>query len=154
MLPVSGRWECPLPAVGTGDLAPTGMRRNHWKRTLLATWRDTRVLLRQFRLPLALFVVSVLAGAANTPIAMSILAIELFGPSIAPYAAVSCVISFLMTGHRSVFPAQRIAATKSSSVDVEIGGEVGDARSEYKRRDKSLIDTGIKVADKLRKKKD
>jgi H+/Cl- antiporter ClcA len=98
--------------------------------------------------------VSVLAGAANTPIAMSILAIELFGPSIAPYAAISCVISFLMTGHRSVFPAQRIAATKSSSVDVEIGGEVGDSHSEFKRRDKSLIDTGIKVADRLRKKKD
>jgi H+/Cl- antiporter ClcA len=98
--------------------------------------------------------VSVLAGAANTPIAMSILAIELFGPSIAPYAAISCVISFLMTGHRSVFPAQRIAAAKSSSVDVEIGGEVGDAHSEFKRRDKSLIDTGIKVADRFRRKKD
>ncbi len=31
--------------------------------------------------------VGVLAGAANTPIAMSILAVELFGPAIAPYAA-------------------------------------------------------------------
>ncbi len=98
--------------------------------------------------------VSVLAGAANTPIAMSILAIELFGPSIAPYAAVSCVISFLMTGHRGVFPAQRIAARKSSSVEVEIGGEVGDARPVYGRRDKSLIDAGIKVADRIKKKKD
>lgn len=37
---------------------------------------------------------SVLAGAANTPIAASILAIELFGPAIAPYATVACVISF------------------------------------------------------------
>jgi voltage-gated potassium channel len=41
---------------------PAVVRRNHWKRTLLATWRDTRVLLRQFWLPLALFAVSVLVG--------------------------------------------------------------------------------------------
>lgn len=98
--------------------------------------------------------VSVLAGAVNTPIAMSILAIELFGPAIAPYAAISCVISFLMTGQRSVFPSQRIASRKSSSFDLEIGGEVGNTHSEYRRRDKSLIDAGMKVADKLRKKKD
>jgi H+/Cl- antiporter ClcA len=52
--------------------------------------------------------VSLLAGAANTPIAASIMAVELFGPKIAPYAAVACVISFLMTGHRSVYPAQLI----------------------------------------------
>jgi len=49
-------------------------------------------------------VVSLLAGAANTPIAASIMAVELFGPKIAPYAAVACVISFLIIGHRSVLP--------------------------------------------------
>lgn len=51
--------------------------------------------------------VAVLAGAANTPIAASILAIEIFGPSIAPYATVACVVSYLMTGHRSVYPSDR-----------------------------------------------
>jgi voltage-gated potassium channel len=37
---------------------------NHlsWKRYLLASWRDTRVLLRQFRLPLLLFAASILIG--------------------------------------------------------------------------------------------
>jgi len=59
--------------------------------------------------------ISVLAGAANTPIAASILAMELFGQEIAPYAAVACVISFLMTGHRSVFPMQIMGLQKSSS---------------------------------------
>lgn len=57
----------------------------------------------------ALGLVSVLAGAANTPLAASIMAIELFGPAIAPYAAVSCVISFLITGQQSVYPSQRIS---------------------------------------------
>jgi len=33
-----------------------------WKRYLLATWRDTRVLLRQFRVPLLLFAASILIG--------------------------------------------------------------------------------------------
>ena len=37
---------------------------NHpsWKRYLLATWRDTRVLLLQFRIPLLLFAASILIG--------------------------------------------------------------------------------------------
>ena len=37
-------------------------RRVPWKRYLLANWRDIRVLLRQFYVPLLLFVVSVLLG--------------------------------------------------------------------------------------------
>ncbi len=57
----------------------------------------------------ALGLVSVLAGAANTPLSASIMAIELFGPAIAPYAAVSCVISFLITGEQSMYPSQRIS---------------------------------------------
>lgn len=57
----------------------------------------------------ALGLVSVLAGSANTPLAASIMAIELFGPDIAPYATVSCVISFLITGQQSVYPSQRIS---------------------------------------------
>lgn len=57
----------------------------------------------------ALGLVSVLAGSANTPLAASIMAIELFGADIAPYATVSCVISFLITGQQSVYPSQRIS---------------------------------------------
>ena len=57
----------------------------------------------------ALGVVAVLAGAANTPLSASIMAIELFGAAIAPYATVTCVISFLITGRQSIFPHQRIS---------------------------------------------
>ena len=57
----------------------------------------------------ALGLVAVLAGTANTPIAASIMAIELFGAQIAPYATVACVISFLITGRQSIFPHQRIS---------------------------------------------
>ncbi len=76
----------------------------------------------------ALGFVGVLAGAANTPISASIMAIEIFGPKMGPYAAIVSVISFLITGHRSVYPSQRIGIRKSPSVEVEIGAEVEDVR--------------------------
>ncbi|MDR1684591.1 MAG: chloride channel protein [Elusimicrobiota bacterium] len=68
----------------------------------------------------ALGIVSILAGVANTPLAASVMAIELFGASIAPYAAVSCIISFLVTGRRSLFSKQRFAFDKALSDEHEI----------------------------------
>ncbi len=72
----------------------------------------------------AIGLVAVLAGAANTPIAAAIMALEMFGPALGPYAAVACVISFLMTGHRSVYPSQILAAAKSPSLHVHLGDQV------------------------------
>ena len=80
--------------------------------------------------------VAVLAGAANTPIAASVMAIEIFGPQIAPYAAVACVISFLMSGHRSVYPSQILAIKKTPSVDVCLGKEMDAIRAHPKLRKK------------------
>lgn len=102
----------------------------------------------------AIGLVSVLAGAANTPIAASILAVELFGANIAPYAAVSCVISFLITGHRSVYPSQILAFKKSASVEVELGEEMVNVKAQFKRREKSLIGAVMTIAEKLKKQKD
>jgi H+/Cl- antiporter ClcA len=87
----------------------------------------------------AIGMVSLLAGAANTPIAASILAVELFGAKIAPYAAVACVTSFLMTGHRSVYPSQVFAMMKSSSFRDQAGKEVIDAQAEFLLRRRSVI---------------
>jgi len=80
----------------------------------------------------------VLAGAANTPIAASILAMELFGPAIAPYATVTCVISFLMTGHRSVYPSQVLSVKKSESIRVELGKEIEQIEASFAPRAKGL----------------
>jgi len=86
----------------------------------------------------AIGMVSMLAGAANTPIAASILAVEMFGAKIAPYAAVACVTSFLMTGHRSVYPSQIFAMMKSSSFRDESGKEVVHAQAEFLMRRRSV----------------
>jgi H+/Cl- antiporter ClcA len=56
--------------------------------------------------------VAVFAGAANTPIASTIMAIELFGPAIGPYAGIACVVSYLFSGHTGIYRAQRIGHAK------------------------------------------
>jgi H+/Cl- antiporter ClcA len=100
----------------------------------------------------AIGMISLLAGAANTPISASIMAIELFGPAIGPYAAVACVISFLMTGHRSVYPSQVLSLTKSSSLIVEHGREMKDIGNvAYQPRPKSVSEMLMKGLKKIKK---
>jgi H+/Cl- antiporter ClcA len=100
----------------------------------------------------AIGMVSLLAGAANTPIAASIMAIELFGASVAPYAAVSCIISFLMTGHRSVYPSQILAVSKSPSIKIQKFKEITES-DEFviKLRPKSIIGFLLKIAERIKK---
>lgn len=98
----------------------------------------------------AIGLVSLLAGAANTPIAASILAMEMMGQEIAPYAAVACVVSFLMTGHRGVFTTQLLYVKKSSSVEVEMGKDLEGLRARFKYREKSLIGMLMRLVDKAR----
>ena len=100
----------------------------------------------------AIGMVSLLAGAANTPISASIMAIELFGASVAPYAAVSCVISFLMTGHRSVYPSQVLAVSKSPSIKIQRFRELDDSEDiSIRLRPKSIIGLVAKIIDKIKK---
>jgi H+/Cl- antiporter ClcA len=87
----------------------------------------------------AMGMVSVLAGCANTPVSASIMSVELFGPKLAPYATVSCVISFLMTGHRSVYPSQVLAVRKSPSIDFEMGHVMENLETRVRIRDKTLL---------------
>lgn len=72
----------------------------------------------------AIGVVALLSGSANTPIAACVMAMEMFGTEITGYAAVACVISFMMSGHRSVYPSQHIVFAKSSSIDIETDTEI------------------------------
>jgi len=102
----------------------------------------------------AIGMVSLLAGAANTPISASIMAVEIFGPTVAPYAAVACVISFLMTGHRSIYPSQVLSMVKSSSLMVEMGKEMRDTHGvSFEPRDMSIAGGISKGIDRVKKKK-
>jgi chloride channel protein, CIC family len=75
----------------------------------------------------AIGMVALLAGAANAPLAASVMAIELFGPGIGPYAAISAIVAFTMSGHRSVYPSQVLGTSKTRSLSVRRGADMGDA---------------------------
>jgi H+/Cl- antiporter ClcA len=88
----------------------------------------------------AIGMVALLAGAANTPIAASVMAMELFGPAIAPHAAVACMVSFLIVGYRSIYPSQVLGIQKSASLKVATGKPVGEVEvAVVSHREKSLI---------------
>jgi len=72
----------------------------------------------------AIGLVSVIAGAANTPIAAAIMALELFGIHVANYAAISAIIAYLITGHRSIYPSQILAFKKSQYLEVPTGRDM------------------------------
>lgn len=53
--------------------------------------------------------VAVFAGATNTPLACTILGVELFGTGGFVYLAVGCAISFVFSAHRGIYESQRVA---------------------------------------------
>jgi H+/Cl- antiporter ClcA len=55
------------------------------------------------------------AVASNTPLALSIMAVELLGANALPHVAIVCVLGYLFTGHRSIYPAQRLIHAKSGT---------------------------------------
>lgn len=100
----------------------------------------------------AIGMVSLLAGAANTPITASIMSAELFGSQIAPYAAVACITSFLMAGHRTVYPSQVLLLAKSAAFEVDTQKElreIGNIRVTTQRLD--LIGSFIRLLQKRKK---
>jgi len=56
---------------------------------------------------------AVFAGATNTPLASTLMAIELFGSEHAVYYAVGCLIAYLASGHTGIYSSQLIGQPKS-----------------------------------------
>ncbi len=56
--------------------------------------------------------VAVFAGATNTPIACTIMAIELFGSDCGVYMSIACVVSYLSSGHTGIYKKQIIGIAK------------------------------------------
>lgn len=75
------------------------------------------LLHQPFALLAALGFVAVFAGAANTPLACTLMAIELFGAPIGVYAALACVASYACSGRQGIYRAQRVATVKAAKTD-------------------------------------
>jgi H+/Cl- antiporter ClcA len=51
--------------------------------------------------------IAIFAGASNTPLACTLMGIELFGATHAPLFAVACFFSYYFSGHAGIYTAQR-----------------------------------------------
>ena len=58
--------------------------------------------------------VAVFAGATNTPLACLLMSIELFGTECRVYTAIACVVSYLFSGHNSIYSKQKVGEEKNS----------------------------------------
>ncbi|XGV95608.1 MAG: voltage-gated chloride channel family protein [Leptolyngbya sp. BL-A-14] len=65
--------------------------------------------------------VAVFGAAANTPLASTIMAMELFGLPAGAFAGIACVVSYVFSGHAGIYRAQRIGLSKYSRVVIEYG---------------------------------
>ncbi|MEE4454802.1 voltage-gated chloride channel family protein [Novosphingobium resinovorum] len=56
--------------------------------------------------------VAVFAGAANTPLACTLMSVELFGADHVVPIAIACFVSYFCSGHSGIYLSQRIAVSK------------------------------------------
>jgi len=68
--------------------------------------------------------VSVFAAAANTPIACLIMAIEVFGWRIFPFACITCFIAYYTSGYSSIFKQQKITNFKTFPIKKYLGKRI------------------------------
>ena len=72
--------------------------------------------------------VAVFAGAANTPLACTIMGVELFGAGLVVPIAVACVISFVFSSHRSIYERQRVTIRKDGTEHDDPTGPMAHVR--------------------------
>lgn len=60
----------------------------------------------------SLAMVAMFSAATNTPIASTLLGIELFGAENSLYLALVCVVAYRCSAHRGIYPGQRLAQRK------------------------------------------
>ena len=70
--------------------------------------------------------VAVFAGATNTPIACTLMAMELFGSSSGVFMAIACVVSYLVSGHNGIYRRQKISEPKHSEIAEYEGRNLAD----------------------------
>lgn len=100
----------------------------------------------------AIGLTAVLSGTTNAPIAATIMAVELFGVEIAHYAAISAVISFLITGHRSVFNSQVLNMSKSSMLNINYGDNITQSKVDLSTKSKAKMEKFKKKMNERRNK--
>ena len=73
--------------------------------------------------------VAVFAGAANTPLACTIMGVELFGATHIVPIAIACFLAYLCSGHSGIYLSQRIAVPKTGGGLLPPDTTLRDARA-------------------------
>lgn len=85
-----------------------------------------------FGVPVDLFAglgfIAVFAGAANTPLACTIMGVELFGSPYLIYYAIACFLAYYFSGHSSIYLAQKLGVPKSPVLDLPLDVPLREAR--------------------------
>ncbi len=85
-----------------------------------------------FGLPVDLFAglgfIAVFASAANTPLACTIMGVELFGSPYLVYYAVACFVAYYISGHSSIYLAQRLGVPKNANPELPADVPLREAR--------------------------
>jgi H+/Cl- antiporter ClcA len=80
-------------------------------------------------LPLALLAgmgfVGVFSGATNTPLACTLMGIELFGAEPGLFIGLACVLAYLFSGHSSIYSAQVLGSPKQRILARQKGKRIG-----------------------------
>ena len=85
----------------------------------------------------ALGLVGIFGAALNVPMTTIMLGIDMFGGHGTAYFVIVSFISYLVAGHRGVYPAQRIVTPKRRSLSIDAGETVEQA---IKRHHDAIVD--------------
>jgi H+/Cl- antiporter ClcA len=77
----------------------------------------------------ALGFVGVFAASANTPLACTIMGIELFGGSYGVFLAMACCCSYILSGHRGIYMSQIVDTPKTHETHLPAGTTLAGARN-------------------------
>jgi H+/Cl- antiporter ClcA len=75
--------------------------------------------------------VAVFAGATNTPLACTLMGVELFGSGHVVYLALACFIAYLFSGHSGIYLSQRVGTPKYAAADVTAGVPLRSVRERW-----------------------
>ena len=64
--------------------------------------------------------IAVFAGATNTPIACTIMGVELFGGEYILYYAIACFTAYYFSGHSGIYNSQRLGVSKMHHDDINL----------------------------------
>jgi H+/Cl- antiporter ClcA len=82
----------------------------------------------------ALGFVSVFAAAANTPLACTIMGVELFGGEYTLYFGVACFIAYHVSGHAGIYLSQRLGVPKDNVSNFVPGASLREHREVRAKR--------------------